>query len=138
MNESASLLAAILFPVLSGTILLFLKKADSRKKILTYVGMAMGIAGILVVNALFSKEREILLFSLTKDIPIVLKLDNMGKLFLAVMTLIWMLAGIFSFTYMKHEGKESRYFGFYLITLGAMAGLGCAGNLVTMYGFLNS
>ena len=51
------------------------------------------------------------------------------------MTLIWMLAGIFSFTYMKHEGKESRYFGFYLITLGAMAGLGCAGNLVTMYGF---
>ena len=135
MNESASLLAAILFPVLSGTILLFLKKADSRKKILTYVGMAMGIAGILVVNALFSKEREILLFSLTKDIPIVLKLDNMGKLFLAVMTLIWMLAGIFSFTYMKHEGKESRYFGFYLITLGAMAGLGCAGNLVTMYGF---
>lgn len=32
MNESASLLAAILFPVLSGTILLFLKKADSRKK----------------------------------------------------------------------------------------------------------
>ena len=72
---------------------------------------------------------------MTKDIPIVLKLDNMGKLFLAVMTLIWMLAGIFSFTYMKHEGKESRYFGFYLITLGAMAGLGCAGNLVTMYGF---
>ena len=135
MNESVSLLAAILFPVFSGTILLFLKKADNRKKILTYVGIAMGIAGILVVNALFSKEREILLFSLTDDIPIVLKLDNLGKLFLAVMSLIWMLAGVFSFPYMKHEGKERRYFGFYLIVLGVMAGLGCAGNLITMYAF---
>lgn len=135
MNESVSLLAAILFPVLSGAILLFLKKMDSRKKLLTYVGIAMGIAGILVVNALFGKEREILLFSLTKDIPIVLKLDNLGKLFLTVMSLIWMLAGIFSFPYMKHEGKERRYFGFYLMVTGVMTGLGCAGNLVTMYAF---
>ena len=135
MNESVSLLAAILFPILSGMILLFLKKMDSRKKILTYVGIAMGIAGILVVNALFSKEREILLFSLTKDIPIVLKLDNLGKLFLTVMSLIWMSVGIFSFPYMKHEGKERRYFGFYLMVLGVMTGLGCAGNLITMYAF---
>lgn len=135
MNESVSLLAVILFPVLAGTILLFLKKTDNRKKVLTYVGIAMGIAGLLVLNALFGTEKEILLFSLTEDIPVVLKLDNLGKLFLAVMSLIWLLAGIFSFPYMKHEGKEGRYFGFYLITLGAMAGLGCAGNLVTMYAF---
>lgn len=135
MSESVSLLAAILFPIFSGMILLFLKKMDSRKKILTYVGIAMGIAGILVVNALFSKEREILLFSLTKDIPIVLKLDNLGKLFLTVMSLVWMSAGIFSFPYMKHEGKERRYFGFYLMVLGVMTGLGCAGNLITMYAF---
>lgn len=135
MSESVSLLAAILFPVLAGTVLLFLKKTDNRKKILTYVGISMGIAGILILNALFVKEKEILLFSLTEDIPIVLKLDGLGKLFLAVMSLIWMSAGIFSFRYMEHEKKESRYFGFYLITPGVMAGLGCAGNLVTMYAF---
>lgn len=135
MNESVSLLAAILFPVFAGTLLLFMKKMDNRKKILTYVGIVMGIAGILVVNALFSKEREILLFSITEDIPIMLKLDSLGKLFLTVMTLIWILAGIFSFTYMKHDKNESRYFGFYMLVLGVMAGLCCAGNLITMYAF---
>lgn len=135
MNESVSLLAAILFPVLSGAFLLLWKKVNDRRKVLIYAGIAMGIAGVLILNALLGKEKEILLFFLTEDIPVVLKLDNMGKWFLAVMSLIWILAGIFSFPYMKHEGKERRYFGFYLITLGAMAGLGCAGNLVTMYAF---
>lgn len=135
MSESVSLSAAVLFPVLAGTVLLLLKKMNNRRAVLLYAGTAMGIAGLLAVSALFGRGKEIYLFSLTEDIPIVLQLDSPGKLFLAVMVLIWLLAGVFSFPYMQHEGKERRYFGFYLLALGAMTGLCCAGNLITMYAF---
>ena len=74
MNESVSLLAAILFPVLSGAVLLLWKKVNDRRKVLIYAGIAMGIAGVLILNALLGKEKEILLFFLTEDIPVVLKL----------------------------------------------------------------
>lgn len=135
MSESVSLLLAILFPVFAGTVLLFLKEPKDRRKILTYVGVVLGITGVLVINALTAKETELVLFELMKNVPIVLKLDGFGKLFLSIVTIVWILAGIFSFTYMKHEKKEKRYFGFYLITFGVLVGLGCAGNLITMYAF---
>ena len=135
MSESVSLLLAILFPVLAGTALLVVRKKDDRKIILAYVGVVLGITGVLVINALTTKETEIVLFELMEHVPIVLKLDGFGKLFLAIVSIVWILAGCFSFTYMKHEKNEKRYFGFYLVTFGVLIGLGCAGNLITMYAF---
>ena len=99
------------------------------------MGVVLGITGALVINALTTKETEIVLFELMEHVPIVLKLDGFGKLFLAIVSIVWILAGCFSFTYMKHEKNEKRYFGFYLVTFGVLVGLGCAGNLITMYAF---
>lgn len=135
MNESVSLLTAILFPVFMGIILLFLKETEKRKNLLIYVGAVLGLTGLLVVKALTVGDTEILLFELMENVPVVLKLDDFGKFFLVIVTIVWILAGCFSFTYMKHEKKENRYFGFYLITFGVLIGLGCAGNLITMYAF---
>lgn len=135
MGESVLLLTAILFPILSGAILLLLKKPDDYRKIPAYTGVVLCISGILTVCLLFTREEEIFLFSLTKDLPIVLKLDALGKFFLSLVTVIWLLAGCFSFSYIKHEHNKKRYFGFYLMVLGVLTGLGCSGNLVTMYAF---
>lgn len=135
MKESVSLLLAIFVPIILGILLLVWKETKERKKVLVYVGIAMGATGLLVINALTAKETEIVLFELMENVPVVLKLDGFGKLFLAIVSIVWILAGCFSFTYMKHEQKEKRYFGFYLITFGVLIGLGCAGNLVTMYAF---
>ena len=106
MSESVSLLLAILFPVLAGTALLVVRKKDDRKKMLAYVGVVLGITGVLVINALTTKETEIVLFELMEHVPIVLKLDGFGKLFLVIVSIVWILAGCFSFTYMKHEKNE--------------------------------
>ena len=51
------------------------------------------------------------------------------------MTIVWILAGFFSFEYMKHEKNEKRYFAFYLIVFGVLLGLDFSGNLITMYLF---
>lgn len=134
MNEMITLLLPIFLPIVAGTILLF-AKIKERNTILIYSGTTLVLTGIFVVFALMVQEKEIVLFQLTQTIPVVLKLDLLGKLFLAVVSIVWILAGFFSFTYMKHEKEEKRYFGFFLITYGVLVGLGCSGNLVTLYAF---
>ena len=51
------------------------------------------------------------------------------------LSLIHIFACIYAFEYMKHEGKEKRYFGFAVMTVGVLTGLSMAGNLMTMYMF---
>ena len=75
------------------------------------------------------------MFQLTKTLPVYFKLDTLGQYFSLLLTIVWILAGFFSFEYMKHEEKEKRYFGFYLIVFGILLGLDFSGNLITMYLF---
>ena len=135
LDESILIIIAILFPILAGTILLFIKEPKSRNSLLLYVSLVFVICGILTVGILLGKEQELYLFSLTEELPILFKPDALGKLFLIIAAVLWFGAGIFSFSYMKHEQREKRYFGFYLITFGVLTGLSCAGNLITMYAF---
>lgn len=135
MKEIIVALLPILTPVLMGTILLFMKQWKNRKTLLIYTGFGLLLTGALLINCLQNGTKEIVLFWLLDWIPVLLKLDGLGRLFLAVVGIVWILAGFFSFSYMKHEEKEQRYYGFYLITFGVLAGLGQSGNLVTMYAF---
>lgn len=135
MKEIIFALLPILTPVLMGMILLFMKQMKNRKPLLIYTGFGLLLTGALIINCLRNGTEEIVLFRLLDQIPVLLKLDGLGRLFLAVVGIVWILAGFFSFSYMKHEEKEQRYYGFYLITFGVLAGLGQSGNLVTMYAF---
>ena len=135
MKEIIFALLPILTPVLMGTVLLFMKQLKNRKPLLIYTGFGLLLTGALLINCLRNGTEEIVLFWLLDKIPVLLKLDGLGRLFLAVVGIVWILAGFFSFSYMKHEEREQRYYGFYLITFGVLAGLGQSGNLVTMYAF---
>ena len=42
-----------------------------------------------------------------------------GGLFANLICLIWFAVAVFAFEYMNHEGHRERFFGFYLMTLGA-------------------
>ena len=71
----------------------------------------------------------------SKDIPIYLKLDAVGKLFYVLTALMWIPVSFYSFEYMKHEEREVRYYSFFLLTLAVLLGISSAGNLITMYLF---
>jgi len=75
------------------------------------------------------------LFNLTDKLPIIFKIDEVSVLFSVMTIIIFLCAGFFSFEYMKHEEKEKRYYGFYLIVLGVLIALCFAGNLITFYLF---
>ena len=67
------------------------------------------------------------------DLPLLLHLDTVGKIFSVLFAAMFLLAGIFGFEYL-HE-RLGTYYVFYLLTLSAMLGLCYAGNLLTFYMF---
>ena len=101
------LLLPVFFPILAGIVLLFKKEFQNRNSLLLYVGIALALTGVLACMAIFGETDGVTLFYLTKELPIYFKLDLIGKYFSLVVTVVWILAGLFSFEYMKHEKNEN-------------------------------
>lgn len=135
MLDSYIVLFPILLPILVGTAMLFMPQCKSRNIYLGMVTAVLLITGSLAAVCVAGNEISYTAFYLTDTIPIYFKVDNLGKLFAAIVTIVWILAGLFSFSYMEHMENEKRYWGFYLITYGILMGLDFSGNLVTMYLF---
>lgn len=135
MSQSVIVLLPVFLPIIAGIVMLVIPEVKRREGLLAAVAVILIATGICVVNAVLKGTGEVTLFYLTEAIPIYFKVDNMGRIFVSIVSIVWILAGFFSFTYMKHEGHEKRYFGFYLITFGILVGLDFSGNLVTMYLF---
>ncbi len=101
-------------------------------------GLSVGtllVVAVLTLWAAWSGDRSVTLFYLMKDIPIYFQIDDISRWFVTVVTAVWVLVGIYSTVYMRHEGEEKRFFGFYLLVYGVLICLDFSGNLVTMYLF---
>ena len=131
----------ILFPIIAGLFLLVIKEPGDRRVLTGIAGAALLISGGSMVYALLRIDGEaVILFHLTSALPVYLKPDSLGLLFAVVVTIVWVLAGFFSFSYMKPCGSEKekgekRFYGFYLMVFGILTGLSFAGNLITFYLF---
>lgn len=146
----AFLLIPIVLPMFFGALLLFssfrekesgaeedTSSGSGRERIglCVYVSMVLGISAASALGLAWRGERELVLFTLLEGVPVYFHVDAVGRLFVTVVSVIWVLSALFAFVYMKHEGKEKRYYGFYLILYGVLVALDFSGNLVTMYLF---
>lgn len=127
-------LVPILFPMLAGGILPLLNMQDNRKKRQVYV------ASVVIINTLITLAVVLignLNFEALKigSLSILLNVDNLAKFFLVLASLLWLLATFYTFEYIKHEGKDIRFFTFFLMTLGVIMGICMSGNFFTLYLF---
>lgn len=150
------LLVSIALPILAGVILLIasfsehLRQAETLGKKKTgvrkeqsegmkglhiYVGLVLVASVALTLTTAWTGERSLTLFTLLDEIPVFFQIDDIGRLFATIVSIVWLAAGFYAFVYMKHEGNEKRYFGFYLLLYGVLTGLDFSGNLITMYLF---
>ncbi len=137
----------VLLPVLCGIILLVWGKKISKKVRNATVVIALLLQPVLTVLSWQQKGSEVVLWSLTKDVPVLFHIDGMSMLFSGLLAVVWLLVGIFSLEYMKHEDSTEHanahtrslsgatFYGFYLLVLGVMTGVFFSGNLVTFYLF---
>lgn len=135
MNPSIIMLCAILVPVFWGISLLIRPEFQKRSSLVLYTGAGLLVTAVLALLVITGSGCEIRLFSLGENMDIFFKVDNVGRLFALVVTVIWVLAGFYAFEYMKHENEEKRYFGFYLIVFGVLLALNFSGGIITYYMF---
>ena len=149
MNQWMNLLLVlpVLFPIICGLAVLCLKKKLNIKNRNRFVFFALLMTLVLTVLSWGEKGGEVVLWYLTKDIPVAIKMDGMSVLFTGLLAIVWLFVGVFSFEYMKHEEETEHkeehtkslsgvcFYSCYLMVLGVMNGIFMAENLVAFYLF---
>lgn len=126
------LLLPVLIPVVGGIIASRIHALQPRRLIVSCILLLQ----VLIVGWIWRADSVLLtVWQLAPDLRIVLRNDPLANLFSVLICVIWLVVAFFAFEYMNHEGHRERFFGFYLITLGALMGVCYAGNLVTLYMF---
>lgn len=126
------LLFPILFPMLGGLVATRIHTLNVRRLCVTSL-LVMELA--LVVLSGWNDTAPYALLRLGGGMRLVLKADGLGRMFSFLICFVWIAVAFFAYEYMNHEHHRERFFGFYLMTLGAMQGVCFAGNLVTLYFF---
>ncbi len=135
MREAVTILLPVVLPVLAGILLLAAKEPERKGVIIWYTGAVLVATAVLVAVCVVSVNVPVTFFYLLDQVPVCFAPDHMGKVFALVVTLVWVPAGFFSFSYLKEGKKQKRFYGFYLIVYGILNALNFAGNLVTFYVF---
>lgn len=135
MDENIMLVLPVLVPILMGILVLAGGVFKKNRTLLMGATLLTTAVGMVLTLLALAEGGSLTLWRLTDTITIRLAVDGISRLFAALTSVVWLLVGIYSVTYMKHERDEARFFGFYLIVLGVLLGLSFSANLVTMYIF---
>ena len=132
---SAWILLIVAFLPLIGGGLIGLLKVDYKKaKILSYIIVLL--TTILTWICIFLvKDEKFLILEIVKNYSICLRFDALGKVFAGMVSILWPLALMYSYGYMKHDARKQTYNSFYVMTFGVVLGLAFSENLLTMFIF---
>ncbi len=133
MDGNVILLLPVLIPIVMGSLVLTVKGFRKNRNVLIAAVAGTLAAGVLLTWAALLTGGRLTLWQMTEHITVALAVDGVGRLFAALTSGVWLLVGIYSFSYMTHEKDEFRFFGFYLIVLGVLIALDFSANLVTFY-----
>lgn len=133
--SGVGMLAAILLPAAGGSLVPFLKW-KSRKGMLFYLELLVCVTSLLVWSLLVHRPKEAFQVAhFAGNLVIKLKLDGLSVVFAGLISLLWPLATLYAFEYMKRKEREKSFFLFYTVTYGVTLGISFAGNLLTLYFF---
>ncbi len=112
-----------------------LDKNESVKTLHIIIGIVLSLAAALALTVAWCTDGSLTLFCLMDKIPVYFHIDALGRLFITVTSIVWLITGFYAFMYMQHEGEEKRFFIFYVLVYVVIIALESAGNLITFYLF---
>lgn len=133
MNNAAILLP-IFFPAILAIFIAIFKFEEKERNIFVSVGVILNFIFVVCIFY-FIGESKIHLFKFNEFLDIYFKIDKLSILFSLLVAVLWIFTAFYSMEYMKHEGKENRFFAFFTLTLGVTMGIAFSGNLITLYIF---
>ena len=129
------MLFSVLFPILSGFALLLSGTENRKKREYWVIGTAVVTAGLAIAAALTGYGERYTMVWFTKTLSLTFATDGLGAIFAVMVSVLWVIASFYALEYMKHEGAETRFFGFFLASFGVTLGVAYSANIVTMYLF---
>lgn len=129
-------LVSIVVPVAGGALLPVLGPVNKKNLPRNVYVLAVTVMTFASVVACSMQDTGMLhLWDIAKGLSVCLNVDLLGKMFAALTSFLWIVNGIYSFSYMKEEEHLTCYYTSFLLALGSMIGISFSGNLITMYLF---
>jgi multicomponent Na+:H+ antiporter subunit D len=109
-------------------------KNNKRRNI--YIGTVIVLNLVFIIALLSTNQSmDFHLIKINNLLDIYFRIDKLGILFVLLASILWIFTAFYSFVYMPHEGKEKRFFLYFMLTLGVTVGIAFSGNLFTLYIF---
>lgn len=125
----------LLVPLLGGA-LMGLIRFPSGKARAIYVESVVCLTSLMVLSLLLTRtETTFVLFHLIDKLPLAFRLDGTSCVFAGLVAVLWPLASLYAFEYMKHEERENSFMSWYTMSYAATLAVAFSANLFTLYVF---
>ena len=128
----------VLFPFAAGSAL-FVWRPQDRAVRNRYALAAVCLNSVFVLGSALlahfygAEAMRFHVASLSPMLQIAFCPDGVGSVFGCIIGVLWPVTTVYAFSYMEHEGRENMFFGFFILTYGAVAGIAYAANFFTLY-----
>ena len=110
------------------------QKYEDIEKLNKYAICSTVLVSLCAVVVLVSMAGEyVTLFSFNDTLKVAFKVDGPSTIFVAMVSFLWPLAVVYATEYMKHEGRQKKFFTFYIMTFGVTLGIAFSANMLTLY-----
>ena len=129
------ILLTLLVPLLGGAAMAFIR-FNSGKARAIYVESVVCLTSLMVLSLLLTRTQEtIVLYHLIDKLPIAFRLDGAACTFAGLVAVLWPIASLYAFEYMKHEERENSFLSWYTMSYAATLAVAFSANLFTLYVF---
>ena len=128
----------VFFPFAAGSALFIWRPQDravrNRCALAAVCLNSVFVLGSALLSHLYGAEAmRFHVASLSPMLKIAFCPDGVGSVFGCIIGVLWPVTTVYAFSYMEHEGRENMFFGFFILTYGAVAGIAYAANFFTLY-----
>ena len=131
---------AVIFPILSGLCFLIFRPQKMKTRntaailcaLLTSAAIGLSIFGTIRSGA---ESTSVLLLRFSDLLKFELRIDGLSMIFGGIIGVLWPVTVIYAFSYMDDEEYLNKFFGFFIISYGVVAGIALSGNFFTLYFF---
>ncbi len=129
------ILLTLLVPLLGGALMSVIRFPSGKARAI-YVESVVCLTSLMVLSLLLTRSEEpFILYHLIDQLPLAFRLDGPACVFAGLVAVLWPIASLYAFEYLKHEERENTFLSWYTMTYAVTLAVAFSANLFTLYVF---
>ncbi len=125
----------LLVPLLGGALMGLIRFPNGRMRAI-WVEAVTCLTSLLVLSLIITRTQDtFVLYTLMEKLPLAFRLDGPACVFAGLVAVLWPIASLYAFEYMKHEERENSFLSWYTMSYAATLAVAFSANLFTLYIF---